>query len=227
MRMTFGRIAMLVALGVWLSLTADGWSQSTATASAKWEKDIRAFEQMDRTNPPPKNAVLFVGSSSIRLWKTLAEDFPKHRVINRGFGGSQVADSVAFAERIILPHQPRMVVVYAGDNDLAAGKSPTQVLADFQALVGKIHGALPATKIRYIAVKPSLKRQHLLEEVRETNRLIAEYCRQDKRLGFVDIATPMIGKDGYPRAEYFVADGLHMTAAGYQVWTRLVAKTLK
>ena len=106
---------------------------------AKWEPEIRAFEASDRTNPPAKHAILFVGSSSIRLWKTLAKDFPNARVINRGFGGSRIADSTAFADRIIFPYEPRTIVFYAGDNDLAEGRTPEQVAADYQAFVCKNH----------------------------------------------------------------------------------------
>src|SRR6266699_3181798 len=102
----------------------------------KWEKEISAYEQMARANPPPKGAVLFTGSSTIRLWKTLAQDFPKHRVINRGFGGSQIVDSVNYAERIVIPYQPRQIILYAGGNDINAGKTPEQVFADFKSFVG-------------------------------------------------------------------------------------------
>lgn len=194
---------------------------------AKWEKAIAAFEASDRTNPPPCGAIVFVGSSSIRLWKTMEQDFPEHRVINRGFGGSQIADATAFASRIILPYQPRMVVLYAGDNDIAAGKPPEQVLADFRAFVRTLHRADPQLRVACIAIKPSLKRWNLVGQGRAANRRIADFCRKDSRLIFIDIATPMLGADGRPRQELFVEDGLHMTPAGYAIWRDAVRPHLR
>jgi lysophospholipase L1-like esterase len=168
---------------------------------------------------------LFVGSSSIRLWK-LADSFGELPVINRGFGGSQLADSVHYAERLILKQRPKVVVVYAGDNDLAGGKSPATVAADFRALVKKIHQSLPDTRIVYIGVKPSLKRWNLIDQVRKTNQLIADQCRAGDRLTFVDVDAPMLGKDGKPRPELYQKDGLHLTAEGYALWTSLVKPLL-
>src|SRR6188768_3778825 len=110
----------------------------------KWEKDIAAFEEKDKASPPPQNEIVFVGSSTMRMWKT-AEAFPDLKVLNRGFGGSQLSDAVTYAERIILPYKPRIVVVFSGGNDINAKKAPEQVAESFKALVGKIHGALPKT----------------------------------------------------------------------------------
>src|SRR5687767_2366409 len=125
---------------------------------ARWEREITTFEARDRTNPPPKGAVLFVGSSSIRMWTNLAADFPKLQVINRGFGGSAVADTTHFADRIIFPYEPAKIVLYAGDNDIARGDSPEEVLQNFQAFVKKVHVQLPKTKIYFLAIKPSPSR---------------------------------------------------------------------
>src|SRR5262249_48818382 len=172
---------------------------------ARWEKAIAAFEQQDREKPPPKNAILFAGSSSIRLWN-LPKYFPGTDVINRGFGGSHLADSVHFAPRIILKHQPRMVVLYAGDNDVAAGKAPERVLADFQALVKPAHAELPKTKTASLPIKPSIRRWNLADKMGKANALIEAYCKQDPRLAYVDVVKPMLGKDGKPRPELFVKD---------------------
>jgi lysophospholipase L1-like esterase len=202
------------------------WAQ-TNSGSARFEAEIKAFETADKTNPPPARAVLFVGSSSVRLWKTLARDFPDLKVINRGFGGSHIADSLAFADRIILPYKPRMVVLYAGDNDIAAGKSPEEIFTDFKALTQKIHAKLPRTRIAFISIKPSPSRWPLVEKIKTANRLIAEYCRKARRLDYIDVFTPMLGDDGTPRAELFVEDKLHLNAKGYALWTRIVAPHLK
>jgi lysophospholipase L1-like esterase len=192
----------------------------------RWESRIRAFEAQDKKQPPPKEGILFVGSSSIVGWD-LKKCFPGLPAINRGFGGSQVADSVHFAERIVLPYRPRVIVLYAGDNDVAAGKTPQQVLADYRAFVNKVHAALPKTRIVFVAIKPSLRRWHLVGKMREANRLIRAAAAKDPRLVFVDVDGPMIGADGKPRPELFRKDGLHLNAAGYKLWSDLVRPHLK
>lgn len=195
----------------------------------KWEKDIAAFEAADAKAAPKKGQVLFVGSSSIRLWN-LKKSFPDLDAINRGFGGSQVEDSTHFADRIVLPYEPRLIVMYAGDNDIASGKSPEQVAADFQAFVVKVRGksgdadgkAKSPAPIIYIAIKPSIARWKLIDKVRLANKLIRECCEKGDKLTFLDIATPMIGDDGKPKAELFVKDNLHLSDAGYKVWDELL-----
>lgn len=200
--------------------------KAPADPFARWEKAIAAFEEQDRKALPPKNGIVFVGSSSIRLWK-LDESFPDLDVINRGFGGSQLADAVHFAERIVLKHEPRLVVLYAGDNDITAGKTPEQVFADFQEFVATVHAKLPETRIVYIPIKPSLKRWSLFDKMQRANDLIAEFCRQDERLASADIVTPMLGDDGKPRPELFAEDGLHLSAKGYELWTSVVTPHVK
>jgi len=194
-------------------------------AAARWEDEMRAFEEQDQKSPPAPGGALFVGSSSIRLWK-LDEAFPKLGAINRGFGGSEVADSLAYAERIILPYRPRVIVFYAGDNDIANGKSAAEVSATFRALYEKIHAALPATRVLFLAVKPSRSRWELIDVQREANRLIAAYADEQEKLEFVDVATPLLGEDGLPREELFESDKLHLNAAGYEVWNAIVGPLL-
>jgi lysophospholipase L1-like esterase len=196
-------------------------------APEKWTTAIDKFTEADKTNPPPRDAVVFVGSSSIVKWTSLAKDFPQLKVINRGFGGSELADSVFYADRIVIPYRPRTVVVYAGDNDLNAGKTPETVFADFKALVAKVHAALPQTRIVYIAVKPSPSRWKIKDKGEQTNALIAAECAKDSRLRFVDSWQPMLNEKGEPRRELFVKDMLHMNDAGYAIWTPLVAAALK
>lgn len=195
-------------------------------ADAPFEKEIAAFEAADRKAPPPRDAVLFVGSSTIRMWTTLAGDFPKLKVINRGFGGSQIADSVRYADRIITPYHPSRVVLYAGDNDLAAGKTPQQVLADFKALVEKVRVAQGDVPVTFISIKPSIARWKLIDQIREANRLVETYARSQKGVDFIDISPAMLGADGKPRPELFRPDGLHMTRAGYEAWTKIISPRL-
>jgi lysophospholipase L1-like esterase len=193
---------------------------------AKWESAIAAFEKQDVAAPPSKGAVLFVGSSSIRLWK-LADSFGQLDVINRGFGGSHLADSVHFLDRLVLKHEPRTVVLYAGDNDIASGKTPERVAGDFQAFAKSLHAKLPKTRVVYICIKPSIKRWALVDKIRAANKLIADACAQDERLTYLDVFPPMLGDDGRPRPELFVEDGLHLSAKGYAVWTELLTPHLK
>lgn len=192
----------------------------------KWEKEIAAFEEADQNDPPPPDGVLFVGSSSIRLWKTLSGDFAKASVINRGFGGSEMADSVRYADRIILPYQPAMIFVYAGDNDLANNKTPEQVLADFKALVAKVHAKLPKTKIYFISIKPSKARWKLIDRIRKANDLVKAYAAGGGEVGYVDVFTPMLNAQGMPRDDLLVEDGLHMNRAGYALWAQIIRPLL-
>lgn len=196
-------------------------------APDKWTAAIDKFTTADQTNPPPQNAVVFVGSSSIVKWTSLAKDFPDLKVINRGFGGSELADSVFYADRVVIPYRPRAVVLYAGDNDLKAGKTPEKVYGDFKAFVAKVHAALPQTRIVYIGVKPSPSRWDIKDQGLKTNALIAAECAKDKRLRFVDVWQPMLDAKGEPRRELFVQDMLHMNPEGYKIWTPLVAAALK
>jgi lysophospholipase L1-like esterase len=219
---------VVASLGVlaaaWWFVSQD-WAQDKPNFE-RWEKSIVAFEKQDQEKPPPKNAILFAGSSSIRLWN-LARSFPGMELINRGFGGSQIIDSAHFAPRIITKAQPRLVVLYAGDNDLAAGKTPEQVLADFQAFVQTIHKELPKTRIAFLSIKPSLNRWKLIERQRKANELIEAFCRKDERLVYIDVSKAMLGEDGKPRPELFVKDGLHLSEKGYEVWAGIVKPYLK
>lgn len=213
--------------GAVLLFAGHGRCQDKPRDFTRWEKAIAAFEEQDQKTPPPTNGVVFVGSSSIRGWN-LAQSFPDHKdALNRGFGGSQLADSVHFAPRIVTKYQPRLVVLYAGDNDLAAGKSPEQVFADFQAFVQVVHKEVPKARIAFVAIKPSLARWKNFDKIQKTNGLIEAYIKKDHRLSYVDVVKPMLGEDGMPRPELFVKDGLHLSAKGYEIWAGLVKPHLK
>jgi lysophospholipase L1-like esterase len=192
---------------------------------ARFTADIAAFEAWDRQNSAPRDAVLFVGSSSIRMWQT-AECFPDLAVINRGFGGSHTSDVNHFAEQIVLKYAPRTIVFYAGDNDVAEGKSPKQVAGDFRRFVDIVQAKLADTEIIYLPVKPSLARWQLWPTMQETNALVEHYVEGKSHLSYVDTATPMLGSDGRPRPEIFLDDGLHMNDQGYQIWSELLRSKL-
>lgn len=208
--------AVLCALACW---------QATAEAP-RWEKAIQAFEQQDAEHPPDKHEILFVGSSSIRFWKT-DDDFPQLDIINRGFGGSQTADVLQYVDRIVIPYEPRLIVLYVGDNDISYGKTPEQVFDVTKQLFARIHEALPDTHIVYIAIKPSLARWHLVGKMRAANSLIRDYAAEDGRIEFLDVDKPMLGPDGKPREELFVKDGLHLSREGYDLWDRLIRPYLR
>jgi len=197
-----------------------------APAEDKWEKAIATFEAADKETPPPHDGIVFVGSSSIRMWKTKAA-FPDLPVINRGFGGSQMADSVRFADRIVTPYEPRVVVVFAGGNDIAAGKTPQQVFDDFKALTAKIHAKLPKTKIYYVSLFPTVARQKIDDKFRESNGLIEAYTKTNPLLGFVDTRTKMTAEDGGPIPALLLADGLHMNDKGYAIWNEKIGPILR
>jgi len=184
---------------------------------AKWEKEVAAYERMDRTNPPPKGGLLFIGSSTIRLWKTLAQDFPNHDVINRGFGGTEIVDSTHFADRLIFPHRPRMIFIRAGGNDLWGGKTAEQVFTDFKEFVAEIHGKLPETEVVFISMSPSIARWKQADKEKAANTMIKEYTAEKPKLKYLETYDMVLGADGKPRPELFVADNLHFNAEGYKL----------
>ncbi|MCA8996783.1 MAG: acetylxylan esterase [Planctomycetaceae bacterium] len=201
------------------------FAQEERNPAEKWEPTIQKFEQQDAKEPPEKGQVLFVGSSSIRLWD-LDKWFPNVDAINRGFGGSEVSDSVYFFDRIVAPYEPRVIVMYAGDNDIAHNESPELVHSDFRAFTGKMKQQLPHARLVYVAIKPSIKRWSLVDQVRAANALIKADCEKDSRLDFLDIDTTMIGEDGQPKPELFVKDGLHLSEDGYKLWSDLLRPLL-
>jgi lysophospholipase L1-like esterase len=218
------RVASAVCLTLVVSVAVPAQTPATVQTD-KWAKEMAAFEEQDRKDPAI-GGVVFVGSSSIRLWD-LKKSFPEVPALNRGFGGSVIPDSVAHVDLLVIRHKPRIVVFYAGDNDIAAGRTPQQVFDDYKAFVAKVQAALPATRIAFIAIKPSIQRWALVDKVRAANTLVREYAAADDRLGFVDVDGPMLGWDEKPRKDLFVADGLHMTPKGYELWTTLVRLFLK
>ena len=219
------RLTCLVMIFWAVAFTAIG--QALHSPENKWETEIKRFEEADRQNPPPKGAVLFVGSSSIRLWQSLGKDFPGIKVINRGFGGSELADSTFYVDRIVIPYRPKMVVLYAGDNDLASGKTPQQVFEDYKAFVERVHQKLPATRIAFISIKPSPARASLLQSMKDANGMIKAYATHARKLIYIDVFTPMLGKDGSPRPELFGPDRLHMNSEGYRLWKLVVAPSIR
>ncbi len=183
--------------------------------------------RMDHTNPPPQHAVLFIGSSAIRKWKTLASDFPGISVINRGFGGSEIHDSTYYANQIIFPYHPRAIVFFAGANDLARGMSPDEVVAEYQSFIDIIHAKQPDTPIIYLSIDPSPCRWANKASILETNHRIATIAEKSRNLAFVNILSPMLDANGNPRKDLFLRDRLHPDERGYHIWASLIRPYLQ
>ncbi len=215
----------LAAIAAMFCLSAPLLAQDSGEAPKPipWAKEMEKFAAADEKHPPRPGGIVFAGSSSIVRWdlaKTMEGLEPKP--VNRGFGGSQVSDLVQHLERAVLVHKPRVVVVYSGDNDVAAGKEVKEVVADYKKLMHNIHAALPEARIVIISIKPSRARWKLAEPMSEVNAQVRELCEQSERSVFVDLWEPMLGEDGEPRAEWFVDDGLHLSDEGYRLWTKKV-----
>jgi len=191
-------------------------------SSPDWTRDMARFAEDDAAHPPPRHPVVFTGSSSVRLWDTLASDFAGVPVLNRGFGGSQMRDAVWYADQIAIRYQPERIVIYSGDNDISAGRTPQQVAADFRAFVARIRRALPKTPIAFIAIKPSPSRASMLAAQREANALVKADIAKMTHVEYIDVFTPMLDGGGQPRAELFGEDRLHMNRKGYALWRRTV-----
>lgn len=200
----------------------------TLPAEQRWKKELDAFAAADRQQMPPPGGVLFVGSSSIRFWTGLETAFADQPVvIKRGFGGSRLSESADLVHRLVLPYQPRLVVLYAGENDIHEGVSPPELLAHFQRFVQQVQGALPATRVAYMAIKPSPSRLAFMAALREANLLIQTHVLQHDNLDYIDVHTAMLDNDGRPRPELFVRDQLHLSAEGYGLWRQIVSAHLR
>jgi len=193
----------------------------------QWATEIAAFARKDSLAPVASGGIVFVGSSSVRGWRTLAADFAGWPVLNRGFGGARLTDVNYYYARLVTPCQPRQVVLYAGDNDLAAGYAPGHLVASFRTFARRLRREQPAARLTYLSIKPSPARWALFEPGQTVNRRIRRYARWHRRVEFVDVGTAMLAPDGRPRPELYLGDGLHLTPAGYALWTRLVAPHLR
>lgn len=188
--------------------------------------EILAFEAHDRAAPPTPGGIVFVGSSTFRLWSALAADFPLQNVLNRGFGGSTLPQVNMVVPRIVLPYRPHLVLLYAGDNDLAAGRTPADVLNGYRRFVSLVRRELPTVRIAFVSIKPSPSRWALVEKMRAANQLVRDEIARDPLSTYVDTFTPMLRADGRPRPELFGPDSLHMVRAGYVLWRETIAPVI-
>jgi lysophospholipase L1-like esterase len=212
--LSFALAALLLAPAV----TAQ--AQNARRGPEVFAPEIARFAEADQAGRPAPCQVLFVGSSSIRRWATLANDMSPVPVINRGFGGSTIGDIDFYFDKVVAPYHPRAIFFYAGDNDIAAGKTPAETVADFQRFLDLKDKALGKTPVWFISVKPSKRRWEMMPQMAEVNAGVRKLAAQRADLKFIDVVTPML-QDGQPK-EIFVADGLHMTPEGYAIWTRVI-----
>lgn len=209
------------------ALSAENAPPVEKPASERWAKDLEGFHQRDATNPPPAGCVLFLGSSSFRMWSDLESRFARVHGVNRGFGGSHASDCVELFEELTGRIQPRQVLLYEGDNDIAASKSPERVLEDLKRLVGLLRKKYPRAYIGFVTIKPSPSRWHLADRVRRVNESMREWIRTQKRVDYIDIFTPMLSGNGQPIEELFLADRLHMNPIGYDILAKRIQPFLR
>jgi len=191
----------------------------------RFDSAFATFAKWDEQNSYPKNAVLFTGSSSIVRWNT-AESFPNMPVINRGFGGSQASDLPSRVAEGVTKYDPAVVVYYAGDNDTEAGKGAEQIFEDVREFTEAVLAFDPSTWVVLLSVKPSPRRWEWQSVMQDTNELMRRYADAMPTVEYVDVGTAMLGADGLPVPHLYVADRLHMTPAGYEIWNRIVGPVL-
>ena len=217
---------LLLLLATLLTLSAQEVPKKP-TGPARWEAEVAKIETRLKEAPPAPDGVVFVGSSSIRLWD-LKKSFPDLPLVNCGFGGSIIADSTWFAPRLLLPWKPRLIVIYAGDNDSSQGHAATRIADSFKAFAATIHKDLPDCRVLFIPIKPSIARQKLQPLQREANALIEKHCAtQPDKLQYLDLATPLLGPGATLRPELYQKDGLHLSPAGYEIWSRILRPHLE
>lgn len=201
------------------------WTETNAQA---FIQEVNAFAVSDAKQLPPERAILMIGSSSFTYWKDVADYFPQHQFINRAFGGSSLTHQIDYVDKVIYPYRPKQIIIYCGENDIAATHEVTAdtVLQRFKILHALIRAQMPDVPISFVSIKPSPVRAEFLPTVIASNKLIKQFCKRRKKTDFIDVFTPMLGKDGKPIEEIFLTDRLHMNAKGYQIWKEVIAPYL-
>ncbi len=194
------------------------------TSAQPFANEIAAFKKQDSVSAPPRNAILFVGSSSFTKWKDAQDYFPRHIIINRGFGGSSLTDVIHYAEDVIFPYQPKQIVIYCGENDFAGNDTlyPAQVAQRFIDLFTLIRSRYKKTPVAFISMKPSPLRKNLLSKFMVANEMIKKFLKTKKRTAYIDVYHSMLNEDGTPMTGIFLADNLHMNKKGYDIWKTII-----
>lgn len=226
-RMFDAAFSAVLSESVTPSQVGDDLDDGRSAVSNRWRGSLAGFSQSDSRHMPRPGGVVFVGSSSISLWGDLESQFGVETIVKRGLGGAKMSDCVHYLDRLVLPYRPRLVVVYAGDNDLAEGVSPQAVLDSYADLVREVRAVLPDTRVAFMSIKSSPSREGLMPLARQTNALIEAYTKSDPALDYVDIHSVMLDASGHVRPELFQADGLHPNAAGYATWKTALVNHLR
>lgn len=187
-----------------------------------WLPEINAFMRQDSCSFPAKNQILFVGSSSIRGWKSLPAYFEGYPVLQRGVGGTHLEDIIYFAEKIIFPYSPSQIVLYEGDNDLKDGFTPESYLDDVKTFVRLVQIKQPGTPILILSIKPSPARDYLKHKYMSANKLLESYCMSNELLSYIDISSSVLDDDGVYIADSFLSDKLHLTTTAYEKWAEII-----
>ncbi len=222
----FNTLRITIILTILFSLNVSGENRVADPDPKRFQNEIDAFNKWDAKNSWPKEAVLFVGSSSIRMWKT-HEAFPDFPVINRGFGGAHISDVLYYYNDIVKKYRAPIIVFYAGDNDIAGGKTVVQVYEDYVKFVKMIKKDDFEVKLIYIPIKPSINRWRYWEKMNRVNLKIKEYNDKDENLYYIDLATPLLDASGNPKKDVFIGDGLHLNKKGYALWEKLLSLLLE
>lgn len=223
MKQHFKTAVLVLLVVMW-----QGMGSSSCAQKPPFYDEIQNFKKQDSIEMPPKNSILFVGSSSFRMWSTLKEDFRMHPVVNRAFGGSTLPDLIRYANEMIIPYQPAQVLIYCGDNDLAQSDTvAAQIVADrFQELFSTIRNQLPETAIAFVSIKPSPSRAHLLPKVKAANEMIKNFLQKYPKTAYIDVYSAMVDQQGNPKPELFIDDKLHMNQKGYAIWVEVIGPFL-
>lgn len=199
------------------AVSALGQTPTPASTESRFEKQVRLYEAADRASPPPKGAIMLAGDSQFFRWKTYREDLPGYTLVNRGIDSFQTSDLIEFTDRLVLPHQPRLIVLHVGGNDVHNGKSPERVLADFKAFVAKVRAVLPKVPIYFSSITPGPGRWDEADKRKATNKIIQDYIATQPDLKFIDLWDAMLTADGKPREDIWVEDRVHPNHAGYLI----------
>lgn len=222
------RWPVLLGLAFLMLLTTGYISKRRLLRSARiWSSQIRIYEYRDRRRRPKPGGILFTGSSSIRYWRSLRRDMSPMPVLNRGFGGAFLYHVIHYADRIVFPHRPRIIVLYAGENDVAAGICPDQLLGHLKRFVTMVHKRLPDTKILYVSVKPTVKRRRYWPRMRQINSKLKAWIDKQTKVEYIDVAGPMLDRRGRPRRDILIWDRLHLNRKGYRLWASIIKPRLR
>lgn len=226
------RFILIAGLLLFLATTTVTYAQqSTSTAEQKnaprYDDAIAAFLKEDQTNPPPKQAILFIGSSIFRQWKNLKEQMAPLPVFNRAFGGSRSAEILYYMDRIVLPYEPKIIVYYCGSNDINANIKPEEIAANFKQFVQRVHAKLPQTQIFFTSINRAPQKMDRWPDVDAANALIKEFCAKNKLLGFIDVNPALFDKEGKPRMELYLPDKLHFLEPAYAEFTAIIKPVIE